>query len=375
MFHLFNKIYLHFDDDINLNYDRVVISELNGVPVFDLLKKSVKGKLIDFKNNFEDFNFTNLIETLYNHGELSNKKVIVYCDKINYSKFITKWLKLILPNLNLESYKQYIKLLIYRERLIASNIEGRYLGSENNNTYWSSYEVFENLDNIFKNTIIFEEETIKIKSLDLKYSYEFLLSSYFSGSQKHLNLLKSTSHCFLRRWFLEILKDNRNHLFYNILNNKFKSGLNYEDSDVDFYHHNPIKNIPSLKYFSDESIWLEDKIKLNNFNYVNLVNLTQEQIDGLKNLFFKIFNISHEIEGVELKQYEVGIFNFFEYVTKNEITTSELNSLLDFVMEYPMDVLLIPKFDFHNVNVVFMSHIFNLKKENDIEKISKFQLL
>jgi len=372
MFHLFNKIYLHFDDDINLNYDRVVISELNGVPVFDLLKKSVKGKLIDFKNNFEDFNFTNLIETLYNHGELSNKKVIVYCDKINYSKFITKWLKLILPNLNLESYKQYIKLLIYKERLIASNIEGRYSGSENNNTYWSSYEVFENLDNIFKNTIIAEEETIKIRDLNLNYSFEFLLSSYFSGSQTHLNLLKSITHLFLKRWFLENLKDNKQMVLFNLLNKNFQSVLGYNYSDIDFYSHNPIKNISSLRYYSDENIWLEDKIKLNNFNYLNIENLTQEQINGLRNLFLKIFK---DIEGIDIDQSNFAVFDFLEYVTKDEITKSELDSFLNFSIENPSDTLLIPKFDFPNVNVVFIHHIMNLKRENDTEKLSKFTLL
>jgi len=372
MFHLFNKTYLHFDDDINLNYDRVVISKLHGVPVFDLLQKAVNGKLIDFKNNIEDFNFADLIKKLYSHGALSDRKVIVYCDKINYSKFITKWLKIILPNLNLESYKQYIKLLIFKERLIASNIEGRYLISENNNTYWSSYEVFENLDNLFKNIVIDEEEVIKIKDLNLKYSFEFLLSSYFSGSQTHLNLLKSITHLFLQRWFLENLKDNKQMVLFNLLNKNFQSVLGYNYSDIDFYSHNPIKNISSLRYYSDENIWLEDKIKLNNFNYLNIKNLTQEQIDGLRDLFKKIFK---EIEGIEIEQNVFGILDFFECASRNNITKTELDNLLNFVIQNPLDTLLIPKFDFPNVNVVFIHHIMNLKRENDTEKLSKFTLL
>ena len=34
MLHLFNKIYLEHDDNIELNIDRVVISETNGVAIY-----------------------------------------------------------------------------------------------------------------------------------------------------------------------------------------------------------------------------------------------------------------------------------------------------------------------------------------------------
>ena len=78
--------------------------------------------------------------------------------------------------------------------------------------------------------------------------------------------------------------------------------------------------------------------------------------------------------------FTVGLVNAIEalngsYVTKDEITKSELDSLLNFLIENPSDTLLIPKFDFKNSNTVFVHYIINLKKENNIEELSKFKLL
>lgn len=372
MFHLFNKSYLQFDDVINSNYDRVVISEIKGVPLLDLYEQINIGELIHFEKNIDDISFTDLIQKIYDHSKSSNNKIIIYCDKINYCKFLTKWLKLILPNLTLESYKNYIKLFVFKERVNFSNSEGDNITTEDNNVFWSSDYLFENVDTIFNNTVINQNEIEKIKSLNLNYSIEFLLSDYFSNSEKNLQLLKFTVNIFLKRWFLEVFRDFKQMVLFNLLNSNFQSVLNFTESDVDFYGDNPIKNIESLKYYSDETIWPKDKLKSNNRIYLNFSNLTQEQINGLRNLLLKILN---EIEGVELDKNSLAIFNFLEYVVKNEITKTELDSLLNYVIENPLDALLVPRFDFRNVNTVFIHYILNLKKENNIEELSKFKLL
>ena len=372
MFHLFNKSYLEFDDVINSSFDRVVISEIKGVPLLDLYKQINKGELIHFEKNIDDISFADLIQKIYNHSKSSNNKTIIYCDKTNYCKFLTKWLKLILPNLTLESYKKYIKLFVFKERMNFVNSEGDDITIKNDNAFWSSDYLFENVDTIFNNTVINQTEIEKIKSFELNYSIEFLLADYFSNSVKNLQSLKFTILVFLKRWFLEILRDSKEMVLFNLLNRNFQSVLNYTESNIDFYNINPIKNIESLKYYSDETIWPTDKLKSDNRNYLNFKNLTQEQIDGLRNLFLKIYK---DIEGIDIDQNNFAIFNFLEYVTKDEITKPELDSLLNLLIEHPSDTLLIPKFDFKNTNYVFVHYIINLKKENNIEELSKFKLL
>ena len=201
MFHLFDKSYLHFDDVINSSFDRVVISEINGVRLLDLYEKIDIGKLIHFEKNIDDTSFVDLIQKIYDHGKSSNNRIIIYCDKINYCKFLTKWLKLILPNLTLESYKNYIKLFVFKERVNFNNSEGDNKTTEDSNSFWSSEHLFENVDTIFNNIVINLSEIEKIKSLKLNYSIEFLLTDYFSNSEKNLQLLKSKIHIFLKRWF------------------------------------------------------------------------------------------------------------------------------------------------------------------------------
>ena len=372
MFHLFNKSYLEFDEVINSNYDRVVISEIKGVPLLDLYEQINIGELIHFEKNIDNISFTDLIQKIYDHSKSSNNKTIIYCDKINYCKFLTKWLKLILPNLTLESYRNYIKLFVFKERINFVNSEGDNLAPGHDSVFWSSDYLFENVDTIFNNTIISQTEIEKIKSFELNYSIEFLLADYFSNSVKNLQSLKFTILIFLKRWFLEILRDNKESVLFNLLNKKFQLVLNYTESNIDFYNINPIKNIESLKYYSDETIWPTDKLKSDNRNYLNFKNLTQEQINGLRNLFLKIFK---DIEGIDIDQSNFAVFDFLEYVTKDEITKSELDSFLNFLIENPSDTLLIPKFDFKNANIVFVHYIMNLKKENNIEELSKFKLL
>jgi hypothetical protein len=372
MFHLFNKSYLHFDDVINSGFDRVVISEINGVRLLDLYEKINIGKLIHFEKNIDDISFVDLIQKIYDYGKSSNNKIVIYCDKTNYCKFLTKWLKLILPNLTLESYKNYIKLFVFKERINFVNSEGDDMTIKNDNAFWSSEHLFENVDTIFNNTVINPSEVEKIKSFELSYSIEFLLADYFSNSVKNLQSLKFIILIFLKRWFLEILRDSKEMVLFNLLNKNFQSVLNFTESNIDFYNINPIKNIESLKYYSDETIWPTDELKSNNRHYINFKNLTQEQINGLRDLFLKIFK---DINGIDISQSNYAVFNFLEYVTKDEITKSELDSFLNFSIEHPMDTLLIPKFDFKNANTVFVHYIMNLKKDNNIEELSKFKLL
>ena len=88
MFHLFNKSYLEFDEVINSNYDRVVISEIKGVPLLDLYEQINIGELIHFEKNIDNISFRDLIQKIYDHSKSSNNKTIIYCDKINYCKFL-----------------------------------------------------------------------------------------------------------------------------------------------------------------------------------------------------------------------------------------------------------------------------------------------
>jgi hypothetical protein len=71
MLHLFNKVYLEFDDKIEINFDRVVISEKYGIQMLQLLDQVAYGKLITFGKSYDeviDGDFYKFIESIRDFG-------------------------------------------------------------------------------------------------------------------------------------------------------------------------------------------------------------------------------------------------------------------------------------------------------------------
>ncbi len=361
MLHIFKKTYLEFDEKITLNFDRVVISEKHGVAMYDALDNVSQGKLITYSKNLDNLNFIDLITQLKTYEESSNKKIIIYCDKSNYIKFVVKWLKLILPNLDLESFVKLMQLTIYKER-ITNSPQLQSVFTVNIDALW---EDLGDLTNIFNSTIISDTERQSIKNLNFNYSYEFLLADHFSGSSNYTSSLKTVVHLFLQRWFKELFKDNREMVLLNVLNKNFQTALNFNETNIDLTSSNPISGVSSLQYYSDNSIWSKE-------NTCNIEELEQQQIDGLRNLVKKIYG---DVEGMEIDNAVFGMLDYLEYSTKTSITIEELNIILNFVVENPFDTCLIPKFDFQNVNFVFVQHLLNLKRDNNTGALTKFRLL
>jgi hypothetical protein len=361
MLHLFNKAYLELDDKIELNIDRVVISEINGVPVADSLTRVVQGVLINYNKNLDNISFVDLINQIHTHGQTSNKRIVVYCDKSNYIKFATKWLKTLLPNLDLNSFSKLIELTIYKERII-SNSQMQSVVPVKQDTLW---EGLGDVSSSFNSITVSNEDRQSIKNLNLKYSYEFVLADHFSGSSNYTSSLKTVVHLFLQRWFKELFKDNREMVLLNLLNKNFQTALNFTETNIDLTSSNPISGVSSLQYYSDNTIWSKE-------NTCNIEGLKQQQIDGLRNLVKKIYG---DVEGMEIDNAVFGMLDYLEYSAKTSITTEELNTILNFVVQNPFDTCLIPKFDFQNVNFVFVQHLLNLKRDNNTGALTKFRLL
>jgi hypothetical protein len=367
MLHLFNKTYLEFDDKIELNFDRVVISNINGVNIADFLDKAIQGKLIKYGKNLDDLNFTNLITELHSYGQTSNKKIIIYCDKTNYIKFLVKWIKTILPSINLESFNRFVNLTIYKEK-ITQNTQMQSVVPLKLDTLWQGLgDLTEN----FNSETITNDNRNSIKNLNLNYSYEFLLADYFSNSTNYTNSLKSVLHLFLRRWLKEAFTDNREMILLNLLNKNFQTTLGFTENDINLNSNNPISNVSSLQYYADETIW-EQNNDSSIYSVCKIENLSQEKINGLRNL---LKNIYSNVEGMEINRTMFSAFDYLELAAKDTITETEMNTVLNFVVQNPFDTCLVPKFDFQNVNYVFLHHLLNLKRDNNIEALTKFRLL
>ena len=85
MLHLFNKVYLQFDDSIDCHTNRYVISEEKGNPMLSELGSAYRGTLINYAKNrnemqgkFDDL--TGFFEDVCTKQKSLNSKVVIYCD-------------------------------------------------------------------------------------------------------------------------------------------------------------------------------------------------------------------------------------------------------------------------------------------------------
>lgn len=367
MLHLFNKVYLDFDHKINVDIDRVVISNKFGNQMSTEFEKYTYGQLIRYSKTFEqlmdDINIVDLIIELKGHGDRYGKKIIIYCDKDSYLKFIATWMKLMMPSLDFDTFKDIANLSIYRERCV-SNTQ---LSSQNAVTIDAIFDEFTTDDwkTGWDNKI---EGQISPALMEFNISYEFLMANYLAGDRDYVEPLLTTVHRFLRRFFQETFTDNRQMVMLNINNHRFQEALGFSGT-VDITG-NPLKNIEQLKYYNDSKIWsTPTTLSSGVYGICNLAGLSQDRIDGLRNTLFNVYN---SFEGMTTNTTAWDAFGWLEIACRDEMTQEELDTIIEFITPSPFDTCIIPRFDYENVNFPLFLHVLRKYHEGDIDYLKKF---
>jgi hypothetical protein len=371
MLHLFNKTYLEFDDKIEINFDRVVISDRYGLPMHQELDKVAYGELISYHKDITDISkaFGDFIASLHAHGETTNKKIIVYCDKESYVKFLSLWFTAVCPKLDLPSFKQLVDLTIYKERIVSNTQLGSVTGLDMQ-TLWAGLG---DITAAWDSAKVSKAQVQNIKDLNLNFSYEFLIAEYLSGSDNHLEKLLKTHHLFLRRWFQECFTDNRQMVMLNLLNHKMQTALGFDIADVDITKANLLADIEPLKFYGDEDIWdMTTDLSSGVYGVVKLTGLPQDKIDGLRDT---ILNVYGKFEDMPTNYTCFSAFQWLEKACKTSMTKAEMDEVLDFVINDPFDTCLVPRFDFQNVNFPLLIYFLRLKKDKKESSLAKFQLI
>lgn len=371
MLHLFNKVYLEFDDKIEINFDRVVISEANGYPMHTELDRVSAGALIAHGANYNDVvgnDFVNFINQLLKHGQVTGKKIIVYCDRNAYRKFIAQWFRSIIPALDVATFKTLVDYTIYKERVL-SNTE---LSSVTSLSMQTLFSDLGNFEQEFNDTEpLTAAESTLLKAMNLNLSYEFLIADYLAGSDNHKSKLTKTLHLFLKRFVQEQFVDNRMMVLMNLTNYRMQQALGIDPATVDITKANPLENIPALKYYADPTIWdMSNEVKNGIYGVINLKGINQEQMQGLKNTLLTVFE---KFEGMQTNFTVFEGVKFFDAATRDSLTTEELDGILDIMVNNPFDTCFVPRYDFENVNYPLMLYFFAQKKNN--KDLSKYRLL
>lgn len=372
MLHLFNKVYLEFDDKIEIGFDRVVISEANGKAMHQALDKVAYGELISFGETYESVvaeSFVGFISSLKDFGNTSGKRVVIYCDAEAYKKFIAQWFKTILPNLDADTFKKIVDFTIYNQRVV-SNTQLSSVYSVTMTTLWSGFDDI--TDHWEATKPLTAEESVAFKQLGLSYSYEFLMATYLAGETKYKDALKKTMHMFMSRWFAEVFTDNRQMVLLNLTNHKFLSSFGIDPSTVDITAIDPLENIPQLKSYADNQIWERgEDLSEGIFGVCNLKGISKTKCN---NLTKTILNIYDNFEGMEIDRSMFQVIKeWVPIATRDEITDEEMEEVISYVVSSPFDTNLIPRFSFETVNFPLFLYFLDLKNKD--EDLTKFILL
>lgn len=364
MLHLFNKVYVEFDDNIEINFDRIVISNRYGIPMLEQLDKISYGELIAFGKSYEEVigsDFAGFISSLKDHGSTSGKKIIIYCDRPSYKRLVAQWFKATLPNLDFDGFKTLVNYTVYNQRIV-SNTQLSSVHSVNLNCLWDSLG---DIEDSWESSVSVDPEFFE--NLQLSFSYEFLLATYLSGDDTRKEELRKTLHMFLRRWFKEMFTDNRQMVLLNITNHKFLSTFNIDPELVDITQLDPLAAIEQLESYADDEIWERNE---NAYGECKLEGLSEEKAIKLKDTLISMFD---KFEGMQINRTVFGIADYITAACAETLTDEELDSLINYIVTEPFDTSIVPRFDFQNVNFPLLQ--FFLSEKFNERDLSRYRLL
>lgn len=367
MLHLFNKVYLEFDDKVDIDYDRIVISEEYGIQMSIDMDKLAYGELMAYGKTYEDVvkeSFVGFISSIKDHAARTGKKVIIYCDREAYKKFMAQWFAVILPELTEQEFKILVDYTIYNQR-ITSNTQLSSVYSTNLNSLWDGVGSIDSAWETAKELNSHEKEAFN--HLGINFSYEFLLTTYLSGDDSYKEELRQTMHMFLRRWFKEMFTDNRQMVLLNITNHKFQSTFNIDPELVDITSLDPLAAIEQFESYADDEIWERDQ---NAYGVCKLEGLSEEKANKLKETILNVYN---NYEGMQIDRSIFEVLNWVNYAVNDTLTDEQLDEILDYFVKNPFDTIGVPRFDFQNVNFPLIQYF--LAQKFNGKDLSKYRLL
>ena len=124
MLHLFNKVYMTFDDNIDCHNNRYVISAEKGNEMLQELQTTYRGTLLNYSHSINAMKTKfNGMTGFFNDVRLKSNqlgKIMIYCDSQAFLELVTIWLKTMLPFADEDAIQKYIDIYLHHERIIAN---------------------------------------------------------------------------------------------------------------------------------------------------------------------------------------------------------------------------------------------------------------
>lgn len=337
MFHLFSKVYLASDSTINLNFDRVVISERYGIRMYEALDRVSYGELFAYGKNINDVlgerTFDAFVEYLQEKVNQTGKKLIVYVDDNNFSKFISLWFKSIFVNPTVESSWKIIDEYVKKEKILKN---WRYSSTS------TELEIFSGLTKNKFESDFNQAETYTLTNLTELLSFEFLTASYLANGE-NLTELKHSLTNILMRSVQEFVIEMK-HTFIKNYNKP-----NFPVLPVD------------LVYFKESTLYTTESLgRVSSSSNLNITSSTEEDVLLFKQAARKIL--------IEWDQYKetadmLKRIDYIDYV-RQELSDEQVDELVNIEKNSLCNNRIYSSADEEKINVYFLDFILNSNTED-----------
>ena len=367
MLHLFNKVYLAFDDSIDCHTNRYVISEELGNEMHQELQSTYRGSLLNYAKNKNEMqgkfgDLTGFFEDVNTKQKSLGTKVIIYCDSQAYLEISVTWLKTMLPYAESAEIQKFLDIHLHHEKIIANT----QLQPTHTLALTKLNSGLGNVSGYFN--VLPTLDIDRIKALNLNFSIELLLGEYFAGADTHQANLLSTWHMFLKRFYKEVLTDSREGAALNLLNSNQQTALGYTSDDVDLNADNPFTGITPLAPFADEDVFTQKPTAtVGAVNIANIDGLSTEKQTALKTLVKDLYDFQNSPD----PDY---FMNHLDKACDSSLSAEDFDTIITETVNSPSSLSYIPRFDIGNINYTFLQYLFSLKKSNDTDTLGKYRL-
>jgi hypothetical protein len=339
MLHLFDKVYITSDAVLSINLDRVVISENYGVQMLEALDRVAYGELISYGTSvnslLENSSFSQLIDTIKAKGQTSNKRIVIFADDLNFSKFLSIWFKSIFANISADAAWSIISQYIEKEKFLNNS---RLPGAN------TSQELF---------PLVTQEQFLNefttaaghtLNDMTASLSFEILLANYRANSTYKAEL-KSSIKKILSRSLSELAIEVK----YSYVKNFKKPTYPSIAKDNDFFTNSTV--YPSIDL---------GRVSTAN-NSVNLITSSDSDIVKFKNISTELL--------LNWEQFipQAAIFTLLAFIDKlrqDNFTDADLETLINYEKTSLGTTRFYSSADEETINIYFLDYVLNTQAEN-----------
>lgn len=373
MFHLFKKIYLAHENIIDVNFDRVVISQANGVAARDYLQAH-HGQLLSYGQSMTDLigddktysSFTNMLDTLATKSNETGKKIVIYVDNNNFTKFIVNWYKTVLANPDETATLNLINSNIFRYKVFS---RGRFVRVTNGSL--ASQITLQNYSTEWSSISAPSDRATFVANHKSGFNVELLLATYLNnGNEK--SELKSTIQTLIKKDLEKYLYELKEIFFAHYTVPGFASNLNLAKT-YDLSNHSDIMDDTTTyaDLFLNRRIW--------NYEYMNTAstgeNVNFSDITSTDITNFKAFNTIAGTDWSETPAYtniksDVSKLDFIDVLS--DFTDTRLTNLIDTEATLENESGSFFSVDLETVNNYFVQSI--LQNKEDSTYLAKYSI-